>query len=282
METISVCIPSHNTLSRGEEVLKRAVNSISTSIKYLYSQRNDVKVIISWVDDASTDETVNEIKRLRELQEPIIKDNFFITPLQINKGQAYCRNLAATLYKSDFICLFDSDDEMYENHISICYDLMNVKNEKGEKFGLASTSIDTSEEDIHPYWRGAISDTAPNTKIIRRDVWEFIEGMPMDFIYKKIGQEDEAFIMIYQNFFYPVKTEIITGKYWNYPGSNLDKQIKKFQTDPNNYLPELETKEDKKSAFFKDLFINKKIEYLEQKIKVLNLYDKFDYLMKKF
>ena len=106
--------------------------------------------------------------------------------------------------------------------------------------------------------------------------------MPTDFIYKKIGQEDEAFIMIYQKFFFPVKTEIITGKYWNYPGSNLDKQIKKFQTDPNNYLPDLETKEDKESAFFKDLFINKKIEYLEQKIKVLNLYDKFDYLMKKF
>ena len=50
METISVCIPSYNTLSRGEEVFKRAVNSISASIKYLYSQRNDVKVIISWVD----------------------------------------------------------------------------------------------------------------------------------------------------------------------------------------------------------------------------------------
>ena len=281
MEVISVCIPSHNTLSKGDEVLERTINSISNAIKFFYSHNNEVKVIISWVDDASTDGTVDEVRRLRNLQDSRIKDNFFITPINVNRGQAYCRNLAAGLYNSDYICLFDSDDEMYENHLSVCHALMDAKDSSGKKFAIGSTSIDTSEKDIHPYWLEAMSNSVPNTKIIRRDVWEFVEGMPTDFIYRKIGEEDVAFVRIVYRFFEFILYSKSTSKYWNYPGSNFDMQIEKFRTDPAKYV-EKYTKVAKDLLPIRDQILTRKIEYLEQKFIIYNLYDKFDNLMTKF
>lgn len=281
METISICIPSHNTFSRGKEVLERTINSISNSIKYLYSQKNDVKVLISWVDDASTDETVNEVRRLRDLQDDIIKNNFLITSIHVNRGQSYCRNLAAALYDSNYISLFDSDDEMYENHLSVCHMLMGAKDQNGKKFALGSTSIETSEKDIHPYWLNAMGNSMPNTKIIRREVWEFVEGMPTDFIYRKVGEEDVAFKRIINRFFEFIYYTKVTSKYWNYPGSNFDMQLERFRTNPEIYV-EKYTKTPADLLPIRDQILARKIEYLEQKLKVFNLYDKFDELVKNF
>lgn len=281
METISVCIASYNTLSRGQEVLERTIASIVNSIKHLYKTRNDVKVTISWVDDASKDDTLNEVKRLRNLQEEVIKENFFINSIQVNKGQAYCRNLAATLYNSDYICFFDSDDEMYENHFFVCLMLMQALNKEGKKFALGSTYLETNEKDLHPYWLDAISNSSPNTKIIRREVWEFIEGIPTDFIYKKVGEEDVAFKRIVNRFFEIAYSKKVTSKYWNYPGSNLDMQLEKFRTDPKKYV-ETYTKVPKDLLPIRTKLLNQKIEYLEQKFKVLNLCDKFNHLATNF
>ena len=280
METISLCIASCNTLSRGKEVLERAISSISDSIKYLYSQKNDVKVIISWVDDASTDGTLNEVIRLSNLQEDPIKDNFFINSIQVNKGQAYCRNLAVNLYNSNYICLFDSDDEMYKDHLHVCLNMMSLEDKNGKKYALASTSLETSENDIHPDWISRMSNTAPITKIIRKEVWDFLEGMPESFIFKKIGQEDAVFLLIFQKFFTNIMTSRVTTKYWNYPGSNLDKQLKKFQTDPNNYVEDFSICPEN-MAILRDQFVKQKVEYLEQKLNLLNLHDNFNHLITK-
>jgi len=172
-------------------------------------------------------------------------------------------------------------DDLLPKNCMICHMLMVATNKDGKKFALGSTSIETSEKDIHPYWLNAMGNSMPNTKIIRREVWEFVEGMPTDFIYRKVGKEDVAFKRIINRFFEFIYYTKVTSKYWNYPGSNFDIQLERFRTDPEKYV-EKHTKTPKDLLPIRDQILTRKIEYLEQKLKVFNLYDKFDELIKSF
>lgn len=283
IKIISICIPSHNTLSRGNEVLARTIGSISKAINFLYATRNDIKVIISWVDDASTDETLNEINKLRKQQDKIIKDNFFINSINVNRGQAYCRNLAASLYGSDFLCFFDSDDEMLEEHLFVCISMMEQQSQDGKNFAMGQTLIETSEEGIHPFWLKAIGNSVPLTKIIRRDVWEFAEGFDSSYLLRKYSGEDALFYQTVIKFFPYIEINKETVKYWNYPGSYFDKQLLKFQLPPGTYIesedepglpPEVEVLRAKLQF--------QKIDYLENKVRIFELNKQFGHLVNNF
>ena len=246
-------------------MLERTVSSISGSIKYLYNRNNDVKVVISWVDDASTDNTLDEASKLKEVQDPIIRESFFIHSLSVNSGAAYCRNLAAALYNADYICPFDSDDEMYENHLSVCLDLMDLEDNSGQKCLAGSTHLDISIP-VEPEWVGRISYAIPITKIVHRKVWNFVEGMPTDYVYKKIGGEDQAFMDFVQKFFSIAITTKVTAKYWSYPGSALDNQSAIFL---NQKQEEPEESLFSKLVRLREQIKCEKLEYLGQKAAIL-------------
>lgn len=75
---------------------------------------NNFECII--IDDGSTDETVNIIKKY------IVNDNRFVLMLRganYKKGPAGCRNMGLDLAKGEYIQFFDSDDLMHENHLQM-------------------------------------------------------------------------------------------------------------------------------------------------------------------
>lgn len=237
MEKLLICIPSHNTLSRGSYVLERTIRSIYCAIQYAKNRFPNLEIFISWVDDASTDNTPLEVRRIfNALNIP----NALITVLENNKGPAFCRNIAASLIDSDYITFFDSDDVMYSEHLAELYTLMQLKNNEGLYYGAAMTTLEFDPEiEMHESWLPGVnahtSLLVPFTKIIRRNVWEFIEGFPEEQIYNITGSEDRDFGLILSEFFEICASEKRTILYCNYEGSFLDKKRPLFAHDKTEF-----------------------------------------------
>lgn len=90
-EMISVVIPTYNR----EELIIRAVNSV------LAQTYMNLEVIV--VDDASTDDTENELKRIES-------NKFRYIKLKKNGGACKARNVGIHAAKGDYIAFLDSDD----------------------------------------------------------------------------------------------------------------------------------------------------------------------------
>lgn len=249
MEKLLICIPSHNTLSRGAYVLERTIKSLDNAIKYAKNQFPDLEIFVSWVDDASTDNTPLEVMHIFNMLDI---PNSLMTALENNKGAAFCRNLAASLIDSDYITFFDSDDIMYPEHLTELYNLMKLKNNEGFCYGIGMTKLQfDSEVEIHKSWlpdvKRQTSLYVPFTKIIRREVWEFLEGFPEEYLYNITGSEDHDFAWLILEFFQLGFSDKETVLYCNYPGSFLDKKRIMFAND----------KKDCKKYLFENSFIEK-------------------------
>jgi hypothetical protein len=173
----------------------------------------------------------------------------------------------------------DSDDEWYPQHITQCYEAITTKDSHNRFICAVSTLVDTDPElGVHPDWIPRISGTIPFNKMIRRNVWDFIEGFPTHDVFKKVGCEDQVFMQLINHFFFPLMIGVPTVKYHNYKGSFFDKQLPKFRLSPYlMYLykePGLEEKVDLYQLV--DNIQHEKIEYLKKKLTFLDLNRSFE------
>lgn len=91
MKKISVIIPLYNE----EKYIKECINSV---INQTYK---NIEIIV--VDDKSTDNSLNELKSIKDKRIKIIE-------LKENKGVSNARNIGIKEAKGDYICFLDSDD----------------------------------------------------------------------------------------------------------------------------------------------------------------------------
>jgi glycosyltransferase involved in cell wall biosynthesis len=94
------------TSYNSEKTIRRAVEGI------LNQTFVPEKIII--IDDASTDNSVR-------IAEDLLSGhpNTLCMSIQINAGQSYCRNLAASLTQSEFIVFFDDDDLSLPSRVQV-------------------------------------------------------------------------------------------------------------------------------------------------------------------
>lgn len=97
---ISVIIPTFNRE-------KQIRNSIKSVLNQTY---NNLEIII--VDDGSTDNTKEEVKKITDKRVKYIK-------LKQNKGAAFARNIGIKKSKGNFISFQDSDDYFYPNKLEL-------------------------------------------------------------------------------------------------------------------------------------------------------------------
>lgn len=284
MEKLLICIPSHNTLSRGVHVLERTIRSLDEAIKYAKKQFSDLEIFVSWVDDASNDNTPLEVMHIFNMFDI---PNSLMTVLENNKGAAFCRNLAASLIDSDYITFFDSDDIMYPEHLTELYKLMKLKNNEGFYYGIGMTKLRfDSEVEMHKSWLPDVTRQTslyvPFTKIIRREVWEFLEGFPEEYLYNITGSEDHDFAWLILYFFQLGFSDKETVLYCNYPGSFLDKKRIMFANDKKDYKEYLFENSfiEKLNKKRVDLFEKRK-RYIQNKIKT-KYNQNLDKILKKF
>lgn len=259
---IAVVVTSHNTLSTREIGLIKCLNGIKSSHDRFIEEYPDKSIVISWVDDASTDSTVAYITKFFEELAPYI--TFIVTRLDTNSHQGYCRNLGAKVVNSHYIMFCDSDDRFLDNHILNSYEAIQVKDSAGRSIAAANTNIVIDRKlGVHPHWKPRIAATIPITKIIDRRAFEFIEGFPIHAIHKEVGCEDQDFIHLLNYFFHVIQIQEPSVEYCNYPDSFFDKQLPKFRVHPNKAPQQIEHRDLHE---VRNLLLQEKLNYLKYKL----------------
>lgn len=113
-DKISVIIPCHNV----ENMVSECLDSIIAQTIGL----EHLEIIL--VDDASTDDTVNVLKKYEEKY----PDNIMLVLCEKNGRQGTARNIGLSYATGDFISFVDSDDWIHPDMYKVLADIMN-KNE---------------------------------------------------------------------------------------------------------------------------------------------------------
>ncbi|MBW4691513.1 MAG: glycosyltransferase [Lyngbya sp. HA4199-MV5] len=279
--SFSVIVP---VLNKEHEII-RTLESIDASIAFFHAQYRGSRPVTSElivVDEASTDRTPDLLKEFGR-NRPYFKVIKHFKSLGIGPA----RNTGAKIAKGDMLFFCDGDDLIFQEHIYLCFLLLNHDPDPGEPklkrveitvgektypltlpphaIGVVRTGV-KMQDPLHPYWKMAIENTLALNLCIRRDCHEFIEGFPEAPVYKEIGGcEDVSYDLWMAKFFKVLKVEIETVEYIRYPGNNFDRQLKKFQTAPDQVQDDTSPEE-------------KMLHLLRRKLEQ----DRFSYLIEKF
>ncbi|MBW4475107.1 MAG: glycosyltransferase [Stenomitos rutilans HA7619-LM2] len=279
--SFSVIVP---VLNKEDEII-RTLDSIDASIAFFHAHYHGDHSVMSElivVDEASTDRTPTLLEEFGQ-NRPYFKVIKHFRSLGIGPA----RNTGAKIAKGDILFFCDGDDLIFQEHIYLCFLLLDhhpapsepalkrVEITVGEKtypltlpphpIGVVRTGV-KMQDTLHPYWKAAIENTLALNLCIRRDCHEFIEGFPEAPVYKQIGGcEDVSYDLWLAKFFKVLKVEIETVEYIRYPGNNFDRQLKKFQTAPE------QVQDDTPSE-------DKALHLLRRKLEQ----DHFSYLIEKF
>lgn len=249
LSSFSVIVPVLNK----EKEITRTLESIEASIQYFFQHYNGeypITAEIVVVNEASSDRTLERIKEFSQ-DKPYCK----VVSHKKRLGAGVARNTGVKVCQGDILFFCDGDDLYFKEHIYLCFQLLNygtrdelkssfiletdqgsrVINLPSQPVGIVRTGV-FMKESIHPFWKSAIENTLPQNLCIRRECHEFIEGFPeAEIPYHQTPHEDVSYVLWVAKFFKVLKVNFETVEYIRYPGNSFDKQIKKFQTPPEQY-----------------------------------------------
>ena len=99
---VSIIVPCYNVS-----------NYISECIESLISQKTDISYEIIVINDGSTDDTLDMIKKYDD-------DKIYLID-QLNKGISYTRNVGVANSRGKYLIFVDSDDYVSENYVDVLY-----------------------------------------------------------------------------------------------------------------------------------------------------------------
>jgi glycosyltransferase involved in cell wall biosynthesis len=164
---VSVLMTAYNR----EEFIKEAIESV------LASTYPNFELIV--VDDCSTDNTLVLAKEIAAADKRVR-----VYRNKQNLGDYPNRNKAASYARGKYIKYVDSDDKIYSDSLAYMVDVM--ENYKTAAFGFSDTKKSNREE--YPkfytgtealkkhFLNGGLLQAGPGTTIIRRDVFEKMDG----------------------------------------------------------------------------------------------------------
>lgn len=104
---LSVIIPVYNQ----DKLILKAINSISP--------RDDIEIIV--IDDASTDETLEEIRTYQRFTD----QNIIVLTNEKNMGVGYTVNRGYDVAQGEYVTLLGSDDYFYTNELNKAIELLD-------------------------------------------------------------------------------------------------------------------------------------------------------------
>ncbi len=251
IRAFSVIVPVLNL----ETLIVRTLQSIEDSIAFFYEHYDGVDPVeaeVLVVNEGSSDRTLAVVTEFAQS-----KPHYKIINHHKSLGIGPARNTGAKVSKGDILFFCDGDDLFYKEHIYLNYRVLNhqptgaavamsVESDRGtytfnlphHPVGVVRTGV-YMQDTLHPHWKAAIENTIALNLCVRRECHEFIEGFPEAPVYKKVGCEDIGYDYWLYRFFRLHRVDIETVEYIRYPGNNMDRQLKKFQTAPEDYQEEM-------------------------------------------
>jgi glycosyltransferase involved in cell wall biosynthesis len=249
LNSFSVIVPA---LNKENEVI-RTLESVEASIAYFFAHHDPshaVQAEVVVVNDGSDDRT---LERLLQFSQDKAHVKVISHSRRMSAGTA--RNTGAKIASGDIFFFCDGDDLFFREHIYLCFQFLNhdpqtssqksfvLPTEQGEltlnlpdqPVGVMRTGA-YMKDYVHPYWKVAIENSIPQNLCVRRDCHDFIEGFPEERLpFNRITCEDISYQTWLARFFRILKVNIDTVEYIRYPGNTFDRQLKKFQTPPEQY-----------------------------------------------
>lgn len=156
----SVVIPTYNRA----DFLRRTIESV------LVQKLDDFELIV--VDDGSTDRTKDVI---RAISDPRVSYHY-----KINEERAAARNMGTRLSRGRYINFLDSDDLLYENHLSVASEFLEARGEPefihlGYEMRNSVTNETSRKNDLPPTANGVLlqgNHFSCNGVFLRRDIAE--------------------------------------------------------------------------------------------------------------
>ena len=251
IRSFSVIVP---VLNKENEII-RTLQSIEDSITFFFRQPDTETIAaeVLVVNEGSTDSTLARVTEFSQT-----KPHYKIINHFKSLGIGSARNTGAKLSCGDLLFFCDGDDLIFNEHFYLCYRILShqpsaspqtsfkLQSDRGSytinlprwPIGMVRTGV-YMQDALHPHWKAAIENTIALNLAIRRDCHEFVEGFPEAPVYKQIGCEDISYDLWVGKFFKLLKIDLETVEYIRYPGNNLDRQLKKFQTPPEQYQDDL-------------------------------------------
>ncbi|NJN55986.1 MAG: glycosyltransferase [Leptolyngbyaceae cyanobacterium SL_5_9] len=275
IKSLAVIVPVYNC----EKFIQKTLESIESSINFFrqdYSNIADNSTEIVVVNDASSDHTkevVNEFIQLKSRYKSIYQ----VVSHSKSLGAGPARNTGIRISSGEILFFCDGDDLFLEEHIYVCYRALSqeIPIQPETRFTNSIAVVKTKakiQEQLHPYWRDAINNSLLINLCLRRECHEFVEGFPEAAVYKQIrGREDTAYLEWVNKFFTIFRADLETVEYIRYPGNSFDRQLKKFQTPPEDYQLDWTPEEKKLHAIAtqleseKTLYLFKKLYQLDQR-----------------
>ncbi|NJO39662.1 MAG: glycosyltransferase [Cyanobacteria bacterium CRU_2_1] len=251
IHSFSVIVPVLNK----EKEITRTLESIEASIQFFqchWDSSHSINPEVIIVDEGSTDRTLEQIENFTQ-----DKPHYRLIKHTRSLGAGAARNTGVKLSQGEVLFYCDGDDLFFKEHIYCCFSLINYDPSVAQSasihlafdsttytisppaypVGMVSTGV-YMRDSLHPYWKEAIENSLPLNLCVRRECHEFIEGFPEASVYKQIGGcEDISYRLWLSRFFRSCKINIETVEYIRYPGNNFDKQLKKFQSPPDQQAP---------------------------------------------
>ena len=231
--------------------LSEPCKALKTALEFFYQQPGMEAIAseVLVVNEGSTDSTVERVIEFSQSKPRYQVINHFKS-----LGIGPARNTGAKMSQGDILFFCDGDDLIFKPHFYLCFKILShhpstatetafsLQTDRGSytinlpqhPIGMLRTGV-KMQDPLHPHWKAAIENTIALNLAIRRDCHEFVEGFPEAPVYKQIGCEDISYDLWIGKFFKLLKIDLETVEYIRYPGNNLDRQLKKFQTPPEQY-----------------------------------------------
>lgn len=280
IQSFSVIVPVMNK----EHAILRTLESVEASIQYFYKHyqgEHPVAAEIVVVNEGSSDRTPEIVDEFSRNHPHCKIVNHF---KRTSAGTA--RNMGANAAKGDLLFFCDGDDLYYKEHIYLCYRMLShdptnaketsfvLQREQGDQIinlpdqpvGIVRTAVHMADE-VHPFWKVAIENSVPQNVCVRRECHDFVEGFPEQRVpFNEVTCEDISYQVFLTKFFKLLKINLETVEYIRYPGNMFDRQLKKFQSAPDQYQEEMEP-ETRELHILRHKIEQEHIAYLFEKLK---------------
>jgi glycosyltransferase involved in cell wall biosynthesis/predicted O-methyltransferase YrrM len=273
INSLAVIVPVYNC----ERFIQRTLESIESSIDFFYQNHSNSASVVAEIvviNDASPDNVEAVVSEFIQLKSNY-KSIYQVVSHSKSLGAGSARNTGVKLSAGEILFFCDGDDLFLKEHIYVCYKALSqeipIQPEVTPTNLIAVIKTKAKiQEQLHPHWRDAINNSLLINLCLRRECHEFVEGFPEAAVYKQIrGREDTAYLKWVSKFFTIFRADLETVEYIRYPGNSFDRQLKKFQTPPEDYQLDWTPEEKQLHAIATQLECEKTL-YLLKKLARLN------------
>ena len=218
----AVAIPARDGAETIGAALASAVTSIETSGR---------SVAISVVDDASSDDTAEVVRRFaRDTDVPIV-----LTRRAARIGTGGARNQAIARVPAPMYLFLDQDDEYLAEHVGRCLAALAGAPDAG----FVRTGV-VLDDPVHPEWHDAIARSLVQTLGVRDTCHQLVGGFLEDAAVSTYGCDDVLYNRVLAQFFVGTTVAAATVRFHCRPGNSFDRQYDaKFTLAPRDAAPTL-------------------------------------------